>query len=274
VESPEASAAVSAFRQAQSQLRQTKSSLAKSEADLQRLRDLYQNRAAPLKDMQSAENELVQSQAAVEQAQAAVDAAVDRLHVLGLKPGEPAQDLAVRAPISGKVLEIAVIPGEYRNDTSASLMTIADLSKVWVAAEVPESSIRLIEIGESVQVTLAAYPGEVFKSRVMRIADTVDPQTRTVEVQAEMDNPGGRFRPEMFGSIRHTHGSRTFPVVLPTAIVQGDGNATVFVQRAPGDFEQVPVHMGEIYHGYVPILSGLKAGDFVVVDGAVLLKGN
>jgi cobalt-zinc-cadmium efflux system membrane fusion protein len=171
-------------------------------------------------------------------------------------------------------MEISVAPGDYRNDTSATLMTVADLNKVWVSAEVPESSIRLIQIGEAVQVTLSAYPSEIFKGQVTRIADIVEPQTRTVKVQTELDNPGGRFRPEMFASIRHTHGSRSLPVVPTTAVVQGDGNTTVYRESAPGNFEQIPVRIGEIQDGRLPILTGLKAGDRVVVDGAVLLKGN
>ena len=101
-----------------------------------------------------------------------------------------AQALAVR-----KVMEIAVAPGEYRNDTSASLMTIADLSTVWMSASVPETRIRYIEVGEAVRAEFSAYPGEEFRARVMRIADTVDAQTRTIKVDAEIPNPTGRLRP-------------------------------------------------------------------------------
>jgi cobalt-zinc-cadmium efflux system membrane fusion protein len=78
-------------------------------------------------------------------------------------------------------LEIAVAPGEYRNDTNASLMTIADLKTVWITSNVPESRIRLIQVGERVDIELAAYPGEVFRGQVKRIADTVDPETRTIK---------------------------------------------------------------------------------------------
>jgi len=273
IDSPEASAAVTACRQAQSQLRQAQSALQKAEADLSRLRDLYEHRAAPFKEVQRAESDLTQSQTAVEQAQAGRDAALHRLAALGLKPEQATQELIVRAPLAGKVLEVSVVPGEYRNDTSASLITIADLRTVWIAADVPESSIRLIELGEAVEVELAAYPGEVFRGRVMRIADTVDPQTRTVKVRTELRNDGGRLRPEMFGKIRHSHGWRTLPAVPAAAVVRTGGAASVFMERSAGHFQQVQVTPGEASGDLIPILSGLKAGDRIVVDGAILLVG-
>jgi len=272
IESPEASAATRAHRQAQAQLRQAQSAQAKAEKDLSRVRDLHEHRAAALKDVLSAENDLAQAQSAVDQAQAGVEEALRRLQMLGLGPGAEAREVAAPAPISGKILEIAVAPGEYRNDTSASLMTIADLSTVWVTSNVPESSIRLIQPGERLEIELAAYPGEVFEGRVKRIADTVDPQTRTVKVQAELENRRGRLRPEMFGKIRHSHGSRALPVVPASAVVQGEGGASVFVERHSGEFERIQVRAGETRNGLIPILSGLKAGDRVVVDGAILLK--
>jgi cobalt-zinc-cadmium efflux system membrane fusion protein len=274
IDSPEASEAVAAHRQAQSELRQARSALEKAKNDLSRVQDLYEHRAAPLKDVQQAQNELTQCEAEVEQAQAARDSAVHRLGLLGLKPGEPRPEVTVLAPISGKVIEIAVVRGEYRTDTSANLLTIADLGTVWMAAEVPESSIRLIQVGEAVQVELAAYPGEIRRGRVMRIADMVDPATRTIKVQTELDNPGGRLRPEMFGKIRHSHGACPAPVVPLSAIVHGEGGAYVFIERAPGEFERAPVGMGEVRAGMTQILSGVKQGDRVVVEGSVLLRGH
>ena len=77
---------------------------------------------------------------------------------------------------------------------------------------------------------LTAYPGETFHGRVTRIADTVDPQTRTIKVRAEMDNAHGKLRPEMYGTIRHTDSMRTLPVVPAGAVLQGDGKTSVWVE--------------------------------------------
>ncbi|MFB3829418.1 MAG: efflux RND transporter periplasmic adaptor subunit [Bryobacteraceae bacterium] len=273
LESAEAGAAYAAQTQAQAEFRQARSALAKAEKDLARVRDLHEHRAGALKDVVAAENEVAQSQAALEQAEAGLQSARFRIEGLGLNPETPTREVAVRAPISGKVLEIAVAPGEYRNDANAPLMTVADLSTVWIASEVPENYIRLITPGEHIRIDLAAYPGEVFHGRVRRIADTVDPQTRAVKVHAELDNRAGRFRPEMFGRIRHSHGTRQAPAVPANAVLQTGGSPTVFVERAPGRFAPVAVVTGESRGGMVPILSGLNAGARVVVDGAILLGG-
>ncbi len=272
IDSPEASAAIAARRQALAQVRQAQSSLRKAQADLERLRDLHQHRAAALKDVLNAENDLTQTQSAVEQAQSAAEAALRRLELFGLKADGTAQDVVVCAPTAGKVLEIAVAAGEYRNDTNASLMTLADLRTVWIASDVPESLIRKVELNESIQVELAAYPGEVFRGRVTRIADTVDPQSRTIKVQAEIQNPNGKLRPEMFGQIRHSHGTRTVPAVSETAVLQGSGTSVVLVERGPGRFASVPVKTGDSRNGVVPVLDGVRIGDRVVVDGAILLR--
>ena len=131
--------------------------------------------------------------------------------VLGLTPRDFKQQVTVRSPLSGKVLELSIVPGEYRNDTSAPVMTIADLSTVWVSSQVPETYIRFIQPHERVEIRLIAYPDETFEGHVRQIADTVDPQTRTVKVHAEMDNRQGRFRPEMFGSIHHIESTTQDP---------------------------------------------------------------
>jgi cobalt-zinc-cadmium efflux system membrane fusion protein len=272
VESPEVSAATSAYRQAEAAVSRAQAALLKAESDLERLRDLYENRAVAKKEVISAESLLAQAKADVQQAQATKSEAQHRLEILGLKPGEFGQEVIVRAPITGKVLEISVAPGEYRNDTSSTLMTIADLGTVWVVADIPESSIRLVTLGEQIDIELDAYPGETFKGRVKQLADVVDPQTRTVRVRAEMANPRGRFRPEMFGRIRHLQNFKQILVVPVGAVIQGDGRSVVYRERNPGTFEPVDVDAVNRYGDAIPILKGLKSGDRVVVDGAMLLK--
>jgi cobalt-zinc-cadmium efflux system membrane fusion protein len=272
LESPDADAAASASLQAQAALTQAKANLNKAQSDYDRANDLFQHNAIAQKDVLTAENALAQAKAAVEQAQAGVQQADRKAQLLGLKPGAFGQKVTVPAPISGKILEMSVAPGEYRNDTNAPVMTIADLSTLWVSSDVPESAIRFIEPGERIDVELAAYPGETFHGKVTRIADTVDPQTRTIKVRAEMDNSRGKLRPEMYGTIRHTDSMRTLPVVPVGAVVQGDGKSTVWVEESPGKFRPVVVKTGERSGDVLPVLSGLKAGARVVVDGAMLLR--
>lgn len=272
LESPDADTAIAAFIQAHAAERQSEVALAKAQADSRRLSDLYEHQAVAQKDVLAAQNDVAQAKGALVTAQAARTQATRKLELLGLKPGDLRGLIGVRAPISGKVLEINVVAGEYRNDTGTPLMTIADLSRVWISSEVPESAIRRIQIGDRVAITLVAYPDETFTGRVARIADVLDPQTRTIKVHTEMPNPQGRFRPEMFGSIRHAGSSRRLPVIPLSALVQEYGRPIVFVERAPGQFERREITLGARAGDVAPVLAGVEPGDRVIVDGAVLLK--
>ncbi|MCC7175729.1 MAG: efflux RND transporter periplasmic adaptor subunit [Bryobacterales bacterium] len=274
LESREADAAISEMSQLRARRRQRLSALGKAEKDLARADLLYKNRAAALKDVLQAENELVQAQSEVQASQAEEDEAQKRLEVLGLKLDGSEREVTVRAPIAGRVLETAVAPGEYRTDTAASLMTVADLSTVWVTSNVPEGSIRLVQVGEPVEIALVAYPGETFRGCVTRIADMVDAETRTVKVHVELPNPQGRFRPGMFGSISHSHGLRSVPVVPAEAVVRSGGRAFVYREAGAGVFDRVEVSVDAPLNGIVPVRSGLRAGERVIADGAVLLAGN
>ena len=273
-DSPEAEAAMSECRQARAGVAQASAQLRLAGADLERLRDLLAHKAVASKEVLHAEEELAQARASLEQAEARHAQARRRVEIFGLKPGDLGQEVVVRAAIAGKVLDVAVTPGEYRNDTTETLMTIADMSSVLVVSDVAERDIRLVSPGEQVAVDLVAYPGESFTGRVTRIADTVDPRTRTVQVRASIANPGGRLRPEMYGRIRHSHAPRTLPVVPVKALVQGTEGPSVFVEQAAGVFERRAVTPGETARGRTTILSGLRPGDRVVVDGAILLTAS
>jgi membrane fusion protein, heavy metal efflux system len=272
MESPDADAMVSGLMQAEAAVAEAKVALAKAQADYDRSNDLYQHSAVAQKEVLNAGSIRLQSEAALGQADAARRQAAARLDILGLEPGKFKQPVRVRAPMSGKVLEVVVAPGEYRNDTNAPVITIADLSTVWISADVPESAIRFIDVGERVDIELTAYPGEIFRGRVTRIADTVDPQTRAVKVRAELNNPGGRLRPEMFARVRHTDSLPVLPVVPSSALVQEQGRNIVYREDSRGVFSAVTVRTGEPFKGMIPILEGLRPGDRIVAGGVMLLK--
>jgi len=271
--SPDADAAISAFLSAGAAVTQAQAALGKAQADFDRASDLFDHNAVAKKDVQAADSALAQAKGGVQQSQATREQAERRLAVLGLASSDFKQEVVLRSPLSGKVLELSVVPGEFRNDMSASVMTIADLSTVWVTSQVPESYIRFVQVGERVEINLVAYPGETFDGRVARIADIVDPQTRTVKVQAEMRNPQGRFRPEMFGSIHHIESIAQMPVVPAGAIVRSGNRTIVFVEESPGRFVERVVTLGKPAGASVRIISGVKPGDTIVVDGVMLLQG-
>ena len=274
VESADAEAAVSSFQQAQAGVTQAKSALAKAQMDLDRQKDLFEHGAVPQKEVYNTQAVTVQAQASVEQAQAATEQSRRRLQILGIQASTFGQQVTIHAPLSGKVLEMSVVNGEFRNDLSDSLMTIADLSSVWVTSDVPETSIRLVKVGEPVKIELAAYPGETFRGRVAQIGDMVDPQTRTVKVRAELPNRDGRLKPEMFGNIHLSEQTEARPTVPTSAIIATDGKTLVWRQTAKGVFEKVAVITGAQSGDRVAVLSGLKANDRIVVDGVMLLAAS
>lgn len=174
IESPEANDASAHYAQSESLITQARAALtqanvatAKAKTDYDRTTTLFGHEAVAQKDMLNAKSQYEQSMAAAEQAAAAVEhakvaraQALERLQLLGLKPGETKPQVVVRSPLAGKVLEISVVAGEYRNDTTAPVMTIADLRTVWVTSDVPENSLRLVNPGDLVTIVSGLQPGE------------------------------------------------------------------------------------------------------------------
>ncbi len=272
IESPAVAEAEAAFVQSEAMLRQAEIALAKADADVARLSDLFEHQAVAQKELLAARTTAGLSKAAVDQAQGAREQARRRLELLGLKPGEFQQQVVVHAPISGKVMEVSVVEGEFRNEINTPLVTITDLSRVWVTSEVPESKIRLFHVGGIAHLELIAYPNETFHAKVTRIADAVDPETRTLKVNAELENTAGKLRPDMFGSLRYSTGETPAPWIPETAVVRRNGIDLIFVERAPGRFAAVPVELGKPIHGGFPVDKGAKAGDRIVTKGSVYLK--
>jgi cobalt-zinc-cadmium efflux system membrane fusion protein len=272
IESSAIAEAETAFAQAEASVRQAEVAAAKAEADLARLSDLFAHQAVAQKEVLAAKTTAALAQAALEQARSAREQARRRLELLGLEPGRFEQTITVTAPLSGKVLEISVVEGEFRNDINAPLITIADLSRVWATSEVPESQIRYCKVGGLADLELIAYPGERFRARVTRIADTVNADTRTIKVSAELDNSSGRLRPGMFGRLRYADGVVRSPWVPSSAVVRIGDKDYVFAEQAPGRFLAKPVELGPYHDSGYAIRAGLKAGDRVVTQGSVYLK--
>lgn len=286
--------------QARAALQKARTAQRKAVIDHARVLDLYQHNAIAQKELLNAETDLKQanadvetakaeveqskaglqqSGAAVQQARAGIDQveasvvqAQQRLALLGVSPGQVDGAVVVHSPLSGKVLDIRVVAGEYHSDTGSPVMTIADLRSVWVTSNVPESQIRFISLGETVHITLDAYPGKTWNGRVTHMADVLDARTRTLKVAIELNNPRGQFKPEMFGRIHHVQDVKRMPVVPLSALLQSDAGSYVFVEKEKGRFEKRPVETGQTSEGLVSIVKGVGAGERVVSDGAILLR--
>jgi membrane fusion protein, heavy metal efflux system len=245
--------------------------LALAQKNRDRQRDLTKVGGGALKEQQQAETDYITAEVELERAQA-------RLKQIGVEaePKNQSKDkprtVTVTASMPGSVIDLAAAPGAYWNDPNAALMTIADLSSVWVTANVPEKDTAFVSKGQAVDVAFGAYPDEAFKGQVLFVSDVLDPETRRSKVRIPFQNPEIRLKPNMFANVTFYPPKQTVAVVPTTALVlRNDGNQ-VYVEVEPWTFEPRTVEISFQQGNEAIIKSGLKAGERVVVKGAVLLN--
>jgi cobalt-zinc-cadmium efflux system membrane fusion protein len=235
-------------------------------ATAERKRALVAEQIAAPKDVQAAEAELTQ-------AEAELRAAEQTLQALGSVRGAGGR-FALSSSIDGTVLERHVLPGR-RVDASQPLFVVADLSLLWLVVHVYERDALSIKEGATAQVSFAALPGRTFEGRVSRIGSRVDPVARTIDVRVDVRNDDRLLRPGMSATAQVARGEATAKLVaVPTQAVQRllDGWAVFVPEKREGGFEIRKIGRGRDLDGEVEIVSGLEAGEVVVVDGAFLLK--
>ncbi len=252
-----------------------------AEADYSRARTALTQAEHSLERQQDLAAHGIVGQREVEQAKTDRDSALsdfnrtkDRLRLLGMDPDKTTlgSPLIVRSPLTGKVLDILAATGEFRNDPTAPLMTVADLSDIWVTANVQEKDIHFVHRGDPAVATFAAYPTESFGGRVLFVADVLDPDTRTAKVRIAYSNRDGRLRPAMFATVTLKTWDTKELTVATTALVLAGDKTTVFVQVSPNTFEQRPVGTGEQIGQRTVIKDGLQIGEKVLIREGALLQ--
>jgi cobalt-zinc-cadmium efflux system membrane fusion protein len=255
------------FVGAQTDYSRTRSVLAQAERNLTRQEDLAAHGIVGQRDVDQARTDR-------DSAQSDFNRSKQRLVQLGMDPdhtqfGAP---LIVRSPLTGKVLDVTTATGEFRNDPTAPLMTVADLSDIWVTANVQEKDIHYVHKGDPATATFGAYPVETFRGKVLFVADVLDPDTRTAKVRIAYPNTDGRLRPAMFATVTLKTWDTQELTVPTTALVLIGEHTTVFVQVAPNTYEQRSVTTGEQQGGRTIIKSGVEAGDKVLIREGALLQ--
>jgi len=271
MESAEVDEAVSVFRQAVAESRQAEAEVRKAELDLQRMRDLLDVGAVARKEVVEAETDFVHAEAELEQANAGLQHSRQLLAMLGIDPAKPERYMTVTTPRDGKVIDILVSQGDFYTEYDGPAIVIADLDTVLAIADIPENKIRFMHQHIHAVIQFTAFPGEDFHAQVVRISDVIDPDTRTMRVFMQLDNPQGRLRQEMFGQVRFTGEVQDVPIVPVSAVVYRDNGSFVMVEHSRGIFESRKVVVGRRYGEQLPVLEGIKSGERVVVDGAILL---
>ena len=254
-----------------------------AQANYDRAKLLYEQRVTAGKNFQAAEHDLEVATAAAENSvsgtRAALTAARRHLLILGLKDStidslSKRTDLAavfsLNSPIDGIVVERNATIGASVG-TDANLFKIIDLSRVWIDANVFEKDLQQVRPGQEVRLTVPAFPGSTFSGKVIFINSVVDPDTRTVKVRTEVNNPDGRLKPDMFANVQIVTAVNRAAISIPqSAILNDEGKTFVFVAEGNG-YKKRQVQAGIQSNDRVEIVDGLTAGDKVVVKGNYLL---
>ena len=258
--------------EASSALLQAQSTVRVAEADFKRAAALNAEEIIPQREYLRAKSEH-------EKAEAALRAAEDRLRLLGVSPKQAAGHVQsmfpVTAPFAGTVIEKKATVGALSNP-SEPLFVVADLSKVWIEANLAEAMLTKVRVGARAIVTLDAYPGEHFEGRVTYVASVLEKESRTIPARIEVDNPDRRLKPEMFATATIESAATATPkaqvlTVPDAAIVLMQGQPNVFVFEH-GGYEQRAIEPGAKLGGRTVIKSGLAAGEQVVSAGTYALK--
>jgi cobalt-zinc-cadmium efflux system membrane fusion protein len=234
---------------------------------LERQQGQFKIGAASDQDLDQARSDHAQAAAEYTRTQA-------RLQVLGIAADTRDRTalLTVRAPVGGSVTALSVARGNMLNDPTQPLMTIADLSLVWVTALVPEKDLAAISGHQDAEVSLAAYPDRVLRGRVSFISDVIEPDSHRNKLRIAFSNADYALKPNMFATVTLL-GPRQMHTVLPTsALLINNDRTTVFVATSPWVFERRAVETQMEEGASVTIHAGVEAGEQVVVKGGMLLN--
>jgi RND family efflux transporter MFP subunit len=184
--------------------------------------------------------------------------------------GKVSKDLTFYSPITGFVTDRKVFP-QTSVTPDTELYTVSDLSTVWADADIYEYEVPFVHLGQRVTLTLSYYPGKTYTGNISYVYPTVDPQTRTVKVRIQLPNPGFVLKPQMFADaqLRVDYGTK---ILVPEEAVLDSGTEQhVFVVHEGGVFEPRKVTVGPVVDDNAVILTGLKAGETIVVSGNFLI---
>lgn len=279
----------------QAMLRMAYADKKKAETDLEqarrnrdRMKRLYEVKAAPLMQLEQAEVDVKNAEQNVKKAQAGIDREVQHLtEVLEIsadlesleKESEPGHDhkhneeeelVPVRASQAGVVVERKISVGSVATQGQDAYI-VSDPSSLWLLANFPETALPQLKVGATVEIEVRAYPGRIFQGRIARLGETMDAQTRTLKVRIEVASMGV-LRPEMYATVRLRGSGQRLLSIPESALHEVEGKQTVFVRDAKGEFRPRAVE-ASLVNGRALLASGLKEGEVVATEGSYYLKG-
>jgi membrane fusion protein, heavy metal efflux system len=244
---------------------------------LERLKKLYETRAVSQHDLEQAVSDQ-------QTAEGNLRSARDAVRIFGKSEGEVNKIVAERmadprlvvpSPIAGRVTARNAAPGLLvQPGNPPAPYSVADISTMWMLANVAESDVPLIHLDQEVKVSVLAYPGKLFEGRITTMDSMVDPNTHRMLVRSTIDDPNHELRSNMFATftIRTGDPERSLAVPLDGVVREGDGTMTVWVTGDRRRFTQRTVKIGMQRDGYRQVLDGVQPGELVATDGAVFLS--
>jgi cobalt-zinc-cadmium efflux system membrane fusion protein len=253
--------------QAISDQEKARSALKLARQTLDRLMVLERTSAIAVKEREQAQSDFAQAQSELERADA-------RLRAIGAPVDQKANTrlLSVKVPVSGSVIDLEVAPGAFLNDSTAAMMTIANLDTVWITANVPEKDTSFVSKDQPVSVTFPAYPGKVFEGKVLFVSDVLEPDTRRTKVRIAFANPDRSLKPGMFANVSFSAPMVSRLVVPTSALLMSNDRTSVFAEVEPWTFVRRDVVTDYEEGNAAVILSGLNPGERVIVKGAVVFN--
>lgn len=261
---------------------------AKSQLDLaqiqdKRAKDLFEGKAVPLKDYQQSQATLLQALNDQRTAETALEAARNRLRILGLseeaitafqEKGSINPETTVYAPLAGTVVQRKIGPGQYISAGAADpVFVIGDLSTVWLTAFVRETEAAAVQVGQEMSFTALALPGRVLTGRIDYVATALDPATRRLLVRATLDNSKGLLKPEMFATVTiYAPGDQPTVGVPKTALIYEGERVRVWVAHEDDKtIELRQIKTGMTNGNLVEVYGNLKAGERIVTKGSLFI---
>jgi membrane fusion protein, heavy metal efflux system len=282
IDSPEQVPPQNEFIAAQSARNKARSQLNLAQIVEKRARDLYEGKAAPFKDLQQAEAQLAAAESDMRSTETAFEAARIRLRILGHanaeiseleQKGTISRVTRITAPIDGTVISRKVGPGQHvKSDSAEALYVIADLSSMWLKAQVFEQDIAFVRIGQEIEAKVAGAPNRTFTARIANIGSASDLTTRRIMVRSEIGNPDGVLKSEMFATFQIEIAEPSVTPAVPIdAVIRESDLATVWVQTEPMLFKRRVVDIGIQQNGLTQIRRGLAVGELVISRGAIFV---
>lgn len=260
---------------------------AKSQLELaviqdKRAKDLFEGKAVPLKDYQQSQATLLQAQNDQRSAETALEAARNRLRILGLTEeaitafqtkGQINPNTTIFAPIAGTVVQRKIGPGQYVSaGASDPVFVIGDLSTVWITAFVRETEAAAVAVGQDMTFNVLALPGRELTGRINYVATAIDPATRRLLVRATIDNPNGALKPEMFATVTiYSPGDQMSVGVPKQALIYEGDQVRVWVARDDKSIELRQIKVGLANGNLVEVLGNLKPGEKIVTKGSLFI---